>query len=101
MNIFSSENSVNDYLIRYFNLNPEETDLQKALTERISFLLSENKILLKSILYRLDVDESKLAHVLTNFEGQELIQALIKLSIEKISQKLAIRATYSQKKELE
>lgn len=61
--------------------------LRKALAARIETLMRENPTLLKSIFYRIDLNESKLGMALVSMEGPELYEELAQQVVERMRKK--------------
>jgi len=86
-----------DLVVKDFNLElPEKGDLRSHLTRHIGRLLTDNPILLKSIFYRIDLNESKLGMALVSMEGEELYEELAEQVIERMKQKAETRLRFSR-----
>lgn len=80
-----------------FNLELNEAkDLRSHLAKRIGHLLSTNPILLKSIFYRIDLNESKLGMALVSMQGESLHEELAEQVIERLKQKAETRLRFSR-----
>lgn len=79
-----------------FDLEGEGMDLlRKALATKIEELLKNNPILLRSIFYRIDLNESQLGIALGTMEGEELYNELADQVIERMKRKAETRLKYS------
>lgn len=91
------EKATAELVVKDFNLEiSEATDLQNHLAKRIGHLLVENPILLKSIFYRIDLNESKLGMALVSMEGEALHEELAQQVIERLKQKAETRLRFSR-----
>lgn len=80
-----------------FNLETmDPVDLKSHLAKRIGDLLQNNPILLKSIFYRIDLNESKLGMALVSMEGDSLHEELAQQVIERMKQKAETRLRFSR-----
>ena len=72
--------------------NPEM--IKQVLAARISDLLASNPILLRSIFYRIDLNESQLAIALNTMNGEELYNELAEQVILRMKKKAETRLKY-------
>ncbi|MDX5320314.1 MAG: hypothetical protein LPK45_04450 [Bacteroidota bacterium] len=80
-----------------FNLERiQDKPLREILAERIGDLLKNNPILLKSIFYRIDLNESLLGMALVSMEGENLHLELADQVIERMRKKAEWRVKFSQ-----
>ena len=86
-----------ELVVKDFNLELNEAkDLHSQLARRIGHLLSDNPILLKSIFYRIDLNESKLGMALVSMEGEALHEELAQQVIERLEQNAETRIRFSR-----
>lgn len=69
--------------------------LEEMLSRRIGDLLETNPTLLKSIFYRIDINENLLGMALVSMQGEELHHELARLVIERLKKKAETRLKYS------
>lgn len=89
------ENELKYFLSRHFNL-PEislktRAEVQQLLAEAVNYLLNHNFEKLVSILYRIDVNETKLKTVLKENPGEDAGKIIADLIIERQLQKIKSR----------
>ena len=68
--------------------------LQKVLSEKINFLITNNFSSLIAVLYRLDISEKKLRNLLANNGGKNAGDIIADLIIERQLQKIELRKTF-------
>ena len=79
---------------RELELNDISDEALRAVIERrINELLSKDPHLLTSFLYRLDVDEKKIAQAMENPEGRETAAIIADLIIERQAERIRSRNT--------
>ena len=76
-----------------------ENELKNIIAEHINSLISNNFNKLISILYRLDINESKLKQLLANNRDEDAGMIIAELIIERQIQKQASREKFSGKGE--
>lgn len=74
----------------------EDRNIREILAERIGYLLQHNPILLKSIFYRIDLNESLLGMALVSMEGNHLHLELADQVLERMKKKAEWRLKFSQ-----
>jgi len=82
---------INNFQIESSEETLDEDTLHEALTDRIAEMLQYETDLLFSTLYRLDVLEHKIKHVLSGVSGEDIPGGLARLVIERQKEKLATR----------
>jgi hypothetical protein len=105
----STENhQINSIVDRNFHILTEseeeeldEEQLHLALAARIADMLEHEIDLLLSTLYRLDVFESKIKHVLSGRTGEGVAEGLARLVIERQKEKIESRRRYAEKEQQE
>ena len=81
-----------------FNLElVPSTEAREVLADRIAWLLENNPILLKSIFYRIDLNESLLGMALVSMEGRALYLELADQVLERMRKKAEWRLKTSQR----
>ncbi|MFQ5446311.1 MAG: hypothetical protein ACE5FF_05205 [Saprospiraceae bacterium] len=75
---------------------PSEEELFQMLCDRIAWLIEHNMEYLLSLLYRNDVEESKIHFALSPFEKKPANVALAKLVMERQKQRLATKQQYGK-----
>ena len=75
---------------------PSEEELFQMLSDRIAWLIEHNMEYLLSLLYRNDVEESKIHFALSPFETDPANVALAKLVIARQKQRLATKQQYGK-----
>lgn len=91
------EKATSELVEKDFNLElSQEKPLRELLAERIGYLLEHNPILLKSIFYRIDLNESLLGMALVSMEGNHLHLELADQVLERMRQKAEWRLKFSQ-----
>jgi hypothetical protein len=84
----------------YHDLNIEnnrelsEDQWLEIITDRVSWLLENDKDLLLSYLYRLDIEEQKIDKALTPFEEDPAHIGLAKLILDRQKQRIATKQKY-------
>lgn len=84
----------------YSDLNIEvkpdhnEVDLLALITDRVAWLLENDKDLLLSYLYRLDIDEQKIDKALSPTDDDPASLAIARLIFERQKQRLATKIKY-------
>ena len=71
-----------------------ESDLYKAIRDRVEYLLDKNPELLMSYLYRLDVLEVKINAVLSPLSVVPPIEGLARLILERQKERIATKEKY-------
>lgn len=71
-----------------------EDELLQLISERVAWFLENDKDLLLSYLYRLDIDMKQIAEVLSRTGGEEAHTALGRLILERQKQRMATREKY-------
>lgn len=71
-----------------------EDELLHLISERVAWFLENDKDLLLSYLYRLDIDMNKIADVLSQTGGEAAHIALGRLILERQKQRVATREKY-------
>lgn len=74
-------------------------DVRAFVAEHVARLLDENPGLLMSILYRIDVAEPKVRHVLESAPPGEIVERLTALIIERQLEKVRLRRRFSQRED--
>lgn len=88
------------FALIYNDLNIEnkselnEAELLEMITDRVSWLLENDKDLLLSYLYRLDIEEDKINQTLVPFGDDAPAVALAKLILERQKQRMASKLKY-------
>ena len=75
----------------------EGTDHQVLLSliaQRVQEILDQDAGLLFSYMYRLDIDEHRLQHVIQNYIGQDRIVALAQLILQRQIKRVQLRERY-------
>ncbi len=72
----------------------DDAALHQLVAHYTSVLLAENRELLLSVLYRIDVPEARVRHAFATAAPGDLPDVLAGLMIERHRQKLAVRAAY-------
>jgi hypothetical protein len=72
-------------------------ELQNKLKEYIDHLVQHNFEKLVSLLYRIDVSESKLKQLLQNNGGKDAAEIIAQLIVERQLQKIKTRKEFKQK----
>lgn len=85
----------NDLVKSNFDLAESELFIEDALARRIETLMNENPVLLKSIFYRIDLNENKLGMALVSLQGEALFKELAQQVIERLKKKAETRLKYS------
>jgi len=81
-----------------FNVDAAEPEaLLKALAETIGKLMEEDPNRLKSIFYRIDLNESKMGMALVSMRPPELYEELARQVVERMQQKAETRLKYTNK----
>jgi hypothetical protein len=81
-----------------FNLElVPSTEAREVLADRIADLMANNPILLKSIFYRIDLNESLLGMALVSMEGRALHLELADQVLERMRKKAEWRLKTSQR----
>lgn len=75
---------------------PSEEELFQLLCDRIAWMIEHNMEYLLSLLYRNDVDESRIHFALSPFAGEPANIALAKLVMERQKQRMATKAAYGK-----
>ena len=73
-----------------------EADLHTAVRVRVKYLLDNNMERLLHMLYRIDVNESKVREILAVTAPEKVDIELTDAILERISEKIAMRARYKQ-----
>jgi uncharacterized protein YtpQ (UPF0354 family) len=73
--------------------------LEAVLAEKLNSLIHSDFNALVSILYRIDVDESRLKELLKTDDGQDAGKIMARLIIERQRQKIQTRKVFSNPKE--
>ena len=80
---------------------PEENDpwavLRSILAEKIRYWIEKDPDKLKYVLYRIDVNEQKVMHVLAHGELTEAIDTIAQMIIERQLEKVETRKKYASK----
>ena len=74
-------------------------DFQKALAVYLNHLVLNDFVKLIQILYRVDVDEAKLKHILKENKEQEAGALMARLVIDRQIEKIAVRETFKENRE--
>jgi hypothetical protein len=74
-----------------FDLKGSETDILKLLAERINFLIMNDFNKLIHILYRADINEKKLNHILSQNKDEDAGKLIAILYVERHLQKIKSR----------
>ena len=98
------KNKETTQLLRVFEIDlpdndgtpPSEEELLLCLSDRIAWLIEHNMEYLLSLLYRNDVEESKIYFALSPFDPDPANIALAKLVIERQKQRMATRKKYGK-----
>ncbi len=69
-------------------------ELRQALARRIEELMTENPTLLKSLFYRIDLNESQLGMALVSLQGKDLFLELADQVIERMRKKAEWRLKF-------
>jgi len=75
---------------------PSEEELFQMLCDRIAWLIEHNMEYLLSLLYRNDVEESKIHFALSPFEKEPANVAIAKLVMERQKQRLATKQQFGK-----
>jgi hypothetical protein len=94
----SEQNPSFDIIYNELNLDEtrewNEAELLLLISERVAWFLENDKDLLLSYLYRLDIDMKKITEVLSQTGGEAAHIALGKLILERQKQRVATREKY-------
>ncbi len=85
-----------DLVKQNFDLDQQELFVEEALAKRIEELMNTNPVMLKSIFYRIDLNETKLGMALVSMQGPELFTELARQVIERLKKKAKTRLKYSK-----
>lgn len=91
-------NITHDLVRQNFDLDEQELFVEEALAKRIEDLMNNNPVLLKSIFYRIDLNENKLGMALVSMQGPVLFKELAHQVIERLKKKAETRLKYSNYK---
>jgi hypothetical protein len=86
---------ITELVCRDFDIEAEGV-LQEVLATRIADMMQDNPTLLKSIFYRIDLNESLLGMALVSMKGRELHLELARQVIERMQKKAETRLKWSQ-----
>ena len=75
---------------------PDDAEWFQSLTARVDYLIQTDFNKLVSILYRLDVSETKLSQMLKDFPGTDAAEIIARMIIERQREKIKSRATFKQ-----
>lgn len=75
---------------------PDEAEWFQLFTGRIDYLIQTDFNKLVSILYRLDVSETKLSQMLKDFPGTDAAEIIARMIIERQREKIKSRAAFKQ-----
>jgi len=78
------------------DLTSSYDELKRTIAERIRHLLSSHYEHLLNLLYRIDVDETKVADTLASYQPDEVPDILAEMIIERQLQKVVTRQYYRQ-----
>ncbi len=78
------------------DLSPSYDELKRTIAEHIRHLLSSHYEYLLNLLYRIDVDEAKVAETLGSHHPNEVPDILAEMIIERQLQKVVTRQYYRQ-----
>lgn len=90
---------ISDLVVQQFSLDPSkqfitEEDLLQALTEQVHFMIDNRLELLLSLLYRMDISESKINQMLSPASPIDADRGLAILILERQKQRLLTKMTY-------
>ncbi|MBI1223547.1 MAG: hypothetical protein GC180_13175 [Bacteroidetes bacterium] len=92
------EKATAELVVQNFDLEMNQSiPVRDQLAERIGYLLENNPILLKSIFYRIDLNESLLGMALVSMEGENLYRELADQVLERMRKKAEWRVKFSQR----
>lgn len=98
-------NEAKEILVRQLEMEPQREqedvalsydELKRMIAEHIRHLLSSHYEYLLNLLYRIDVDESKVAETLTSYHPNEVPEILAEMIIARQLQKVVTRQYYRQ-----
>lgn len=84
----------NSFQIEKDSKEISEEELLEMLTQRISSMFDENTDLLFSLLYRLDISESKIKKVIDRQKEEPIPRGLAKLVLERQKERLRTKTKY-------
>jgi hypothetical protein len=84
-----------DDLINHNASQEHYDELLQVIAGRVTELLNDDPGLLFSYMYRLDIDEHKLKHVVQHYNGEARINALSELILKRQLLRIELRKKYS------
>ena len=88
-----------DDIINHSTDDSQYDQLLEIISGRVTELLGEDPGLLFSYMYRLDIDEQKLKHVVQHYNGQAQITALSELILKRQLLRIELRKKYGNGKD--